>query len=489
MAHVEDRNGFKRIWVVLSKKHRRSVAAGAITKEAADRLAKQLQHVADCYRLNMADAVNQEIYSKLLALAHKAPETYDRIAEIGLLPPRQPAAALVALQQLVSEAMAEIRSQKKENTINFYENIFDQAMEFWGKNKPVAHITAKDADNLITWLGTEKKISRATLARRVKAYRYLFARAQRWGFCQHNHFMAIKAGSSTNESRKHFVQRDVFDRVMAAVTDREFRCVLALSRYGALRCPSEIINMKWSDVIWPDAERSIAGKLIVRSPKTEHHSGGGSRTIPLFPELHDVLEAWLAEAPQGEFVISSDRDASKNWRSRLKRAIERAGLAPWPKLFHNMRASRESELYRQYPLATVCQWLGHDPAVAAQHYLHDGDADENFKHAAGVGLHVGLLRAESTGKERTQNRENPQNHEENAVLVGGGDDPERALRAQNLAPPAMKSTPETAAGSSGGSPTPNAGDSGEFRELENLWPKLPADVRGQIMAIARKARN
>ena len=44
--------------------------------------------------------------------------------------------------------------------------------------------------------------------------------------------------------------------------------IFALSRFAGLRCPSEHLALRWSDINW---ERS---RMIVQSPKTEHHEGG-----------------------------------------------------------------------------------------------------------------------------------------------------------------------------------------------------------------------
>ena len=44
--------------------------------------------------------------------------------------------------------------------------------------------------------------------------------------------------------------------------------------------------------------------------------------------------------------------------------------------WHNLRASRETELTARFPLHVVAQWLGHTPKVATQHYLQV--TDEHF---------------------------------------------------------------------------------------------------------------
>jgi len=39
--------------------------------------------------------------------------------------------------------------------------------------------------------------------------------------------------------------------------------------------------------------------MVVRSPKTEHHEGGESRVVPIFPELRPYLEAVFDQAEPG----------------------------------------------------------------------------------------------------------------------------------------------------------------------------------------------
>ena len=63
--------------------------------------------------------------------------------------------------------------------------------------------------------------------------------------------------------------------------------------------------------------------------------------------------------------------------------IRRAGLKPWPKLFQNLRSTRQTELAEKHPLHVVCAWLGNKAAVAAEHYLQVTDAD--FSKAASEG--------------------------------------------------------------------------------------------------------
>jgi hypothetical protein len=63
------------------------------------------------------------------------------------------------------------------------------------------------------------------------------------------------------------------------------------------------------------------------------------------------------------------------------RIIRRAGLTPWPKLFHNLRASRETELAAEYPTHVVCAWIGNTERIAAKHYRQV--TDDDFAQAQG----------------------------------------------------------------------------------------------------------
>ena len=52
-----------------------------------------------------------------------------------------------------------------------------------------------------------------------------------------------------------------------------------------------------------------------------------------------------------------------------------AGLTTWPRLWHNLRASRQTELEEHHPSHVVCSWLGNSQAVAQKHYLQVRDTD------------------------------------------------------------------------------------------------------------------
>jgi integrase len=151
----------------------------------------------------------------------------------------------------------------------------------------------------------------------------------------------------------------------------------ALSRFGGLRCPSEHLTLEWADLDWEK------NRFRVHSPKTEHLEGGGERWVPIFPELRPYLEeAFELARPGTVHVIGRYRDTNANLRTQMLRIIKRAGVKAWPKLFQNLRASRETELAKEYPIHVVCAWIGNTEMIAAKHYLQV--TDDYFERAAGA---------------------------------------------------------------------------------------------------------
>lgn len=87
-----------------------------------------------------------------------------------------------------------------------------------------------------------------------------------------------------------------------------------------------------------------------------------------------VFERWRALAERTPGIWQNT-----NLRTHLLRLIERAGLKPWPRLFHNLRSSRQTELEETFPTHVVCAWLGNSPQIANRHYLQV--TDEHFMRA------------------------------------------------------------------------------------------------------------
>ena len=110
----------------------------------------------------------------------------------------------------------------------------------------------------------------------------------------------------------YFVSHDDAQRVLDACPDTQWKLLFALSRYGGLRCPAEHLLLRWVDVDWEN------NRLLIHSPKTEHHEGGDCRFLPLFPELRPyLLEAFEQAEAGAEYVISICRNSTANLRTQM----------------------------------------------------------------------------------------------------------------------------------------------------------------------------
>ena len=69
-------------------------------------------------------------------------------------------------------------------------------------------------------------------------------------------------------------------------------------------------------------------------------------------------------------------------RTHIERIINKAGLKRWPKLFQNLRSTRETELAERWPEHVVCAWIGNSKAVTRENYLQV--TEEHFERAAGI---------------------------------------------------------------------------------------------------------
>ena len=95
------------------------------------------------------------------------------------------------------------------------------------------------------------------------------------------------------------------------------------------------------------------------------------------------MEAFEAAEPGTQYIITRYRTSNANLRQYFERLILRAGLKPWPKPWHNMGASRQSELIDWYNFSVACEWLDNSPTVAARHYAMKIEGNADLRRAIG----------------------------------------------------------------------------------------------------------
>ena len=362
MASVSrEPNGSKTVQFVDGDK-RRSVRLGKASEKTAQSVRVKVESIL------MANALGQPLDQEIaLWLGRIDGKLHDRLVRAGLVQPRHGDAPPAALGEVLGR-YTESRSKLKPNTLRNYETSRRLLEEHFGKDRGIETIHAGHARDYREWL--LGRYSTATVAREIKRARQFFEYAKDSRLTNENPFAKIKAGSQKNTGRKHFVSREVIDAVLEACPDNEWRLIVVLARYGGLRIPSELADLTWDRIDWEGK------RFTVMVPKKEHLDGHGQRVIPIFPEIIPYLEKAFDEAPEGSrHVVPRGRSSNVNLRSALERILKTAGVVQWPKLFQNLRASRETELMQTEPAHLVHAWLGNSREVAEDHYLMVRDSD------------------------------------------------------------------------------------------------------------------
>ncbi|MCE9591915.1 MAG: site-specific integrase [Planctomycetes bacterium] len=408
MASISsDDNGLKRLLVVLPDGSRKPIRLGRMTLRAAEAVKVKVEALVAA---KLTGGALDDETSRWLASLDDV--LLAKLVNLGLAKPRE-SVTLGAFIDAYIEGRVDV---KPRTTINL-KQARRWLMSHFESNRALRDITQGDAEDFRLHL-SKSALAENTARRIIGRTRQFFRAAIRRGLIQANPFDGIAASMKTNHDKFHYVTREDAQKVLDACPDTQWKLIFALSRYGGLRCPSEHLALQWADVDW---ERN---RIRIPSPKTEHHEGGGSRTIPLFPELLPHLrEAFEQAEPGALYIVTHCRGTNANLRTHLQRIIRRAGLEPWPKLFQNLRSTRETELAEKFPMHVVCKWIGNSQAIAAKHYLQL--TSEHFDRAvAGAPAQGEKQAAQNAAQQPSETPRNepkavPGDEAENAGISGG----------------------------------------------------------------------
>lgn len=346
----------------------------------------------------------------------------DKLVKAELLEPLADDRGPVTLGPFL-DAYIDSRSDVKESTLATYRKTKASLIEYFGADHRMDAISAGDAETWRIWLATQsnrrekgrKELADNTVRRRTGIARQFFNHAVRRKLIVDNPFSGLAAAVHGNVRRQHFVTRKEINEALKAATCPELRAVLALSRFAGLRVPSEVVRLTWQDIDF------AASRLTIHADKTEHHEDGGIRFCPIFPELRPFLQKLYdlakpgIDCPMSAPVITRWRSGNQNLRTAFLKLLKRAGVEPWPKLFHNMRASRQTELLAEFPAADVCDWLGNSQAIAMKHYAMA--TDDSFQKAICCSTGCSIS-ADQQVSEDSSPREKPS---ENSVSEGSSE--------------------------------------------------------------------
>ena len=341
---------------------RQTIRLGQVTKKNAEEVCRRVEALIAAK--TSGDSLDASTAGWVRNLEGKI---RDRLAKLGLV---DPTAKRLSLGEWWDLFIAKQAHSKPNSTAN-YERAKRCMIDYFGADRMLDSIKPSDASDWRVWMLTErnlrdkgkKGLADETVRRRCGRAKTLYREAIRRGFVKDNPFSHLVSTCRGNVKRQEFIPSATIEDCINAAPCRDWRTIIALCRFGGLRCPTEVLGLQWSDVNLPE------GHLTIRAPKTEHTIKGGIRVCPIFPELRPHLEAaWDAAMEGATRVITRYTNPKQNLRTTFEKIITRAGHKPWLRLFQKLRATRETELLAKFPAKDVAEWLGNSVPVAMMPY-------------------------------------------------------------------------------------------------------------------------
>ena len=269
-----------------------------------------------------------------------------KLAAVGLVPERPKAITVAGL----TDAFRVAREGKtKPGSLTNLRTVTNDILGFFLPAMNPNDIDERKAESFKKHL-EDRGLASATTARRLRFVRTIFAYGVKEKLIAVNPFGEVSCMSTLPKERRVYVPASDIE-AMLPYANPTWRTILALARFAGLLCPSEVLTLRWEHI-------DLANdRMTVTSPKTEHIPGKDYRGMPIFGNLKPYLEEAFELAEPGEvFVVGGPqgqryREASQgpngwvnaNLRTTFGKLVRRAGLKQWPKPFHTLRASCETD--------------------------------------------------------------------------------------------------------------------------------------------------
>jgi integrase len=358
-------NGTRRVqWTSPIDGARRTLRLGKVSKRDAETVRGHVANLLSAQCLGVGVDASTSAWLSRVSDALKI-----RLARCHLItgveiPPRT---VRKTLKDFFDAYIEQRRSAVKPATVLVWKTASKSFMDAVGTDLRIDELRASHAT---TWIDAMRSanLSPATQHKRLTFVKQFLDHAVADERLSKNPFSDVKLSRPSGKSNVEVTRQTIYGLIQHLPP--KWQAIIALCRFGGLRCPSEVLSLEWSGIDFN------AGTMQIHEPKNERQHGRGKRLCPLFPELRPYLEA----LPSREGYVIDDAKmravsntptgwANVNLSTALKRYLKQADIKPWPRLFHSLRASRQTELERDFGLTAACAWLGNTESVAKQSYL------------------------------------------------------------------------------------------------------------------------
>ena len=349
---LKDRSGFQ---IRINYNQQRLVIyLGKATKKQAIQFERNLQ------RLFIGKAAGVTMEPDLaLWLASLSDALHDKIAQKGLVAPRDPKVHEITWLDAVSRFNKEF-SGKRSTALQHAQcqRDFNAFLRLQGRSDAMLHeITRGDAKAFEGYLVNRRTpcLAKATVRKKCSRVKQVF----KWGilnkYIEENPLDEVRTASVANKTTYVEVPSVKIHGILRKIECPDARMVLALCRFGGFRYNETAVNT------WEECVDLEGGQLTIKSNKTPP-----VRSCPIFADLRPYLEAVAEKDRRGP--LQSRWAAEQTSRTAIVNLIRDAGYEPWPKILHNLRKNRATELLAQFPPQSVAAWLGHDVSVLLEYY-------------------------------------------------------------------------------------------------------------------------
>ncbi|MEO1999263.1 MAG: phage integrase SAM-like domain-containing protein, partial [Planctomycetaceae bacterium] len=351
------KSGSRLIRIVLPNGSRRGIGIGKCSMKAAQSCRHHIEHIESA--ASRGQAIPQAQAEWLRTCPRNIAE---RLAELELIEPfeSQPEDKTVAgfFNETIDGRVVKDRTKVR------YRNQAWFFLQFIGEGTALSRVPDNCGDGFIRHLKTcdqkrspGKRLHNNTMAKAFKTAKQILDVAVTQKLMTTNPLQAVQKKAPrerVTDERVADITPEMIESLIA-VSNREYALIYALARYGGLRCPSELDNLRWSEMNWADS------RFLVHSPKTAY-CGKATRMVPMFPELLPHLRYAFETASDGVDQVFPKVTEDSNLRTHTLRLLGRAAISEndVPRFFQNCRSSCQTDLgdSNLYSPKAISEFLG-----------------------------------------------------------------------------------------------------------------------------------
>ncbi len=269
------------------------------------------------------------------------------------------------VDEAVEAYIAHVEATHKATTARGSSDTLDQFAAHFGTTL----VRSLTGDQIDAWL-RQQNVAASTIGKHVKHLRSWLRWCERQRFVDSLPTIATSAAIGTGE--KQYIEFERFQRIIDHFQgDGEMQAVLALARWCGLRIASEVVTLRVSSV------DLAADRLLIDDSKRSHRQSRGPpviRKLPLFSGVRPYLMPLLKrKCNPNDYLLPTlggqdPQVVGSLLRQRVYRAIDSLGMDRWPRVFHSVRATRQTQLKELFGEKVACDWVGNSTDVFRQNY-------------------------------------------------------------------------------------------------------------------------